>query len=112
METLAGRLFDLSSAPAGTLRRRTRQDFALDLAALRIFGYLQVILGLEVHPQLSGRPEIARQAQGRVGGYPAFALQDGADTIRRHAQRQRQRIGGQFRIAEDILQYLARVYRG
>src|SRR5918911_1732604 len=57
---------------------------APDARAQALFGSLQVVAQLQVQPELRRRPEVAREAQGRIGRDAAQPAHDLVDPPRRH----------------------------
>ena len=58
----------------------------------RALGDAQVVVHLEVEPQLRRYPEILAEAKRSVGGDRAFAVDDVADAVGRHGDLARERV--------------------
>ncbi len=57
-----------------------------NLSAPFILRPLQVLVRLEIHPELGSRAEVARQPKGGVSGNRPFAPSDIVDACNRHHQ--------------------------
>ncbi len=80
------------------------KHLALDLAFQTLLGYFQVVMRLQVEPELRGGAESARQTQGGIGSDAALALNNGVDAIRRYAQGARQGVLADFQRLEEFFQ--------
>jgi len=85
--------------------RRVRWPHPLrDLPALLPLHHGDVVLALQVEPELRAVAEIAAEPHGGVGGDRAAAVQDVGDPAGRHADVERQPVGrqparGEFRLS-------------
>ncbi len=68
------------------------KHFELDLVFQMLLGYFQVVVRLQVEPELRGGAESTGQTQGGIGCDAALALNDGVDAIWRDAQGARQSV--------------------
>ena len=86
----------------GELDAETGTGFKRDLALIDLCGVgldlveatpkstprlLEIVVGLEPHPELFRRAEVARQTQRRVGGDRTLGVDDLVDSTRRYAHR-------------------------
>ena len=79
------RRMQATGALAGS-RRPVGPDLRDGLGALRIPGHLKVVAGLKIHPELRGRLEVGRKAQGSVRAERTGAVHEPPDPVRRHAR--------------------------
>jgi hypothetical protein len=83
----------------------------LQLLAQALAGLLQVVVGLESHPESLRGPEVTRQAQGRVGRHGALTVDDLVDAPRWNAKVARQTILADAHGYQKLFeQHLARVH--
>jgi hypothetical protein len=68
-----------------------------------------VVLALQVEPELRAVAEVTAQADGRIGGDRPPAIQNVGDTSGRHADVERKPIGAQFARIQLALQQTARM---
>jgi hypothetical protein len=90
------------------LRRRERSDLSLDLLSSLVPGYLQVVMGPQVEPELRAGAEAAAQPEGGVGAHGALAAHDLVDARGHHADLRPEELVGGAR--ENIGAYGVAVY--
>src|SRR5512142_2581327 len=79
-------------------------DLALDLFRDGVLGVLDVVAGLQVHPELWAGAEVAAEPEGGVDAYAAFAVNNLVDAVRWHAQRHRKLIHRDVGWLEKLLE--------
>src|SRR5438094_1147607 len=85
---------------------------APDARAEAFLRRLEIEAHLQVQPELRRGPEVAREAQRRIGGDAAQAAHDLVDAARRHLDVDRQAVLRYAEAVEEIaLQYFARMQR-
>src|SRR5690349_3867597 len=99
----------LAPCPSGLgassdLERLDGVELRLDLVLFDV----QVVLILQIEPELGGGAEVLAQAQGRVGSDRALAMHDLVDPARRHANADCKPVLGDLEPLDEVLhQHLA-----
>ena len=65
--------------------RRPRSDLLVETAGEPVGRNLEVVAGLQVHPELRLHGEVAGETERRVGGHGAAAVHQIVDALRRHS---------------------------
>src|SRR6478672_11241924 len=85
--------------------RRIRWPHALcDLRALLPLNDADVVLALQIQPELCAVTKVTSEAHGRIGGDRAAAIQNVRDAARRHANVERQPVGAELAGRQFALQ--------
>ena len=90
----------MKPSPSGSLQYL---DFAVELAGNRIFRDLQVVVRLQVHPELRLHAEELPEPQGGIRRDSALALHDLVDAPRRHADALGKALPAEVLAFEEIL---------
>jgi len=70
-------------------RSRGCLDFALHKPANIAHGDSEIVLSLQIHPELRGGTDIARKSQCGIGADSALVIEDFDNASRRDSQRER-----------------------
>lgn len=86
--------FDINR-PAPSSCRIGRVNPPHDFLSHSALGNRDVVLALQIKPELRAVAEVAGKAECRIGGDRAAAVENAGDAARRHAEIERQAVGAQ-----------------